>query len=62
MCKHDLTALIGTARGIECRDCGAVFADFTELEADRAAQGAENAPAPAEKKAAEKPAAGRKKK
>ena len=39
MCKHDVKALVGTARGIECRDCGAVFENFAALEEDRKAQG-----------------------
>ena len=35
MCKHELYDLVGTADGIECRKCGKVFKDFTEVEKDR---------------------------
>lgn len=33
MCKHPLEQLMGTADGIVCRACGAVFKDFAEIEA-----------------------------
>lgn len=30
-CGHPTKALVGTARGIECRACGAVFETFSEI-------------------------------
>lgn len=34
MCKHENHMLTGTAEGIHCRGCGAVFHSFEELEAE----------------------------
>lgn len=51
-CGHPTKALVGTARGIECRACGAVFSTFSKIHAV-----AENPPATAP----EKPKKGRKK-
>ena len=59
MCKHETPWLLGTADGITCRECGAVFHDMAELT------GAQD---PAEKPEAEaqdpeeKPKRGRRKK
>ena len=53
-CKHDLRALMGTADGIVCRACGAVFKSFEEIEASRKPE--------AEKPAEEAPKKPRKKK
>ena len=56
MCKHPLEQLMGTADGIVCRACGAVFKDFAEIEAlnkpeeEKSAEAAETAPKKARKK------------
>lgn len=38
MCKHPIARLVGTSDGIVCRSCGAVFANFRELEDSKKAQ------------------------
>lgn len=35
MCKHENHMLIGTADGIRCRGCGAVFHSLDELRGER---------------------------
>ena len=45
-CKHDLSYLMGTADGIVCRKCGALFSSMDEIYPKKAP--AEDA-APAEK-------------
>lgn len=58
MCTHDRAALVGTARGVECRACGKVWDTYAEYEA-------ETSPKPAEepaKEPKEAPKRGRKKK
>ena len=50
MCKHEIQHLMGTADGIVCRKCGAVFASMYEINAEPVAE--PEAPAEAPKKAA----------
>lgn len=41
MCKHEIQHLMGTADGIVCRKCGAVFASFDEIHPEPVAEPAE---------------------
>ncbi len=34
-CRHEVEHLVGTKKGITCKNCGKTFATFAELVADR---------------------------
>ncbi len=62
-CKHENQYLMGTNKGIVCRNCGALFSSFDELyktqqpaEADEPKQPAAEAPAKKTTKRARKQA------
>lgn len=53
-CNHEAQNLTGTKDGVFCRACKRMFANFAELEADRAKQEKPEKPAKAKPKGGEK--------